>query len=126
MHVQVSPGQAKLVRCARGAILDVVVDLRHGSPTFGQWESTTLDDVAHRQLFIPVGFAHGFCVVSDDADVVYKCSSHYDPATERALAYDDPEIGIDWPEGPHVVSDRDRNATRLAELADELPFRYAG
>jgi dTDP-4-dehydrorhamnose 3,5-epimerase len=97
MHFQTSPGQAKLLRCARGAILDAVVDLRRGSPTFGAWEAHVLDDDSARQLYLPIGFAHGFCVLSDEADVVYKCSSYYDAATEAQLAYDDPEVGIEWP-----------------------------
>lgn len=122
MHFQVGHGQAKLVRCARGAILDVVVDLRRGSPTFGEWESHRLDSEAHRLLHVPVGFAHGFCVLSEVADVIYKCSSDYDPDLERGFAYDDPDVGIEWPQLDLVVSDRDRTAPRLAEIADELPF----
>jgi dTDP-4-dehydrorhamnose 3,5-epimerase len=122
MHFQTEPGQAKLVRCARGAILDVVVDLRRGSETFGRWEGHELDDAALRQLWVPVGFAHGFCVLSDEADVVYKCSSYYDPATEAGIAYDDPDVGIAWPDLDLTVSERDRSAPRLAEIADELPF----
>ena len=124
MHFAVGEGQAKLVRCARGSILDVVVDIRRGSPTFGEWESCRLDDESHRQLFVPVGFAHGFCVLSETADVVYKCSTYYDSDLERTLAYDDPAIGIDWPDLELVVSERDRNAPRLAEIADGLPFEW--
>jgi dTDP-4-dehydrorhamnose 3,5-epimerase len=120
LHFQLGPGQAKLVRCARGAVLDVAVDIRPQSPTFGQWEAHVLDDERHLQFFIPVGFAHGFCVLSEWADVLYKCSSYYDPALERAIAYDDPELGIEWPALDLVVSDRDRAAPRLAELAGEL------
>ena len=93
MHFSVGEGQAKLVRCARGRILDVVVDLRRSSPTYGEWESVELDDEHGRQLYIPVGFAHGFCVLSDLADVTYKCSTYYDGANERGFAYDDPEVG---------------------------------
>src|SRR5687768_3300314 len=122
MHFQLGSGQAKLVRCARGAILDVVVDVRRESPTFGRWEAATLDDELHRQLYVPVGFAHGFCVLSETADVLYKCSSYYDPEQERAVAYDDPDVGIDWPELELTVSDRDRAAPRLAEIADEISF----
>jgi dTDP-4-dehydrorhamnose 3,5-epimerase len=122
MHFQTSPGQAKLLRCARGRILDVVVDLRRASPTFGQWEGVTLDDESMRQLFVPVGFAHGFCVLSDEADVVYKCSAYFDPATEASLAYDDPDVGVEWPDLELIVSERDRTAPRLAEIADSLPF----
>jgi dTDP-4-dehydrorhamnose 3,5-epimerase len=123
IHFQLSPGQAKLVRCARGAILDVVVDLRRGSATFGQWESFRLDDETMHQLYVPIGFGHGFCVLSDEADVAYKCSSYYDPETEAGIAYDDPDVGIVWPADVEpIVSERDRNAPRLAELADTLPF----
>ncbi len=125
MHFQTHPGQAKLVRCARGRILDVVVDLRRGSETFGRWDGQELDDVGLRQLWIPVGFAHGFCVLSDEADVVYKCSSYYDQETEAGIAFDDPDVGIAWPEMELTVSERDRTAPRLAEIADELPFVYA-
>ena len=122
MHFQTSPGQAKLVRCARGRIVDVVLDLRRASPTFGQWEAVPLDDEAMRQVFVPVGFAHGFCVLSEEADVVYKCSSYFDPATEATVAYDDPDVGIEWPDLDLIVSERDRTAPRLAEIADSLPF----
>ena len=96
IHFQTEPGQAKLVRCARGEILDVAVDLRRGSPTYGQWEAHVLDDVKHRQLFVPVGFGHGFAVLSDEADVAYQVSSYYDPATEAGIAWDDPDVGVDW------------------------------
>lgn len=123
MHFQTSPGQAKLVRCARGAIFDVVVDLRRSSPTFGRWEGFVLDDESMRQLYVPVGFAHGFCVTSEVADVVYKCSSYYDAATESGIAWDDPAIGIEWPLGVEpIVSERDKTAPRLADVADALPF----
>ena len=124
MHFQVGDGQAKLVRCARGAILDVVVDIRRGSPTFGKWESHELDDEQHHQLYVPIGFAHGFCVTSEVADVIYKCSSYYDPELERGIAYDDPDLGIEWPDLDLIVSERDRSAPRLAEIAEELPFEY--
>lgn len=126
MHFQVGRGQAKLMRCARGAILDVVVDLRRGSPTFGEWEGFELDDSALHQLFVPVGFAHGFCVTSEVADVVYKCDSYYDPSAELGIRYDDPAIGIAWPAIELVPSERDARAPSLAEVADELPFTYLG
>jgi dTDP-4-dehydrorhamnose 3,5-epimerase len=123
IHFQTAPGQAKLVRCARGSIFDVVVDLRRGSPTFGAWEGFTLDDESMRQLFVPVGFGHGFCVTSALADVAYKCSSYYDAATESGIAYDDPAVGIVWPTDVEpIVSERDATAPRLADVADELPF----
>ncbi len=121
MHFQ--PGQAKLIRCARGAILDVVVDIRRGSPDFGRWEAFELDDVAHRQVYCPDGFAHGFCVLSEVADVVYKVSTYYDPASEGGFVFDDAEVGIGWPDGLELVASlRDRSAPKLAQLAPSLPF----
>ena len=122
MHFQTDPGQAKLVRCARGQILDVVVDLRRDSDTFGRWDGHELDDANLRQLWVPVGFAHGFCVLSEEADFVYKCSSYYDPATEAGIAYDDPDVGIAWPNLELLVSERDRAAPRLADIAESLTF----
>ena len=123
MHFAIGAGQAKLVRCARGRILDVVVDLRRASPTYGDWESVELDDERARQLYIPIGFAHGFCVLSDVADVTYKCSTYYDGAIERGFRYDDPEVGIEWPgDLDLLVSDRDRHAPTLAQIAHELAF----
>jgi dTDP-4-dehydrorhamnose 3,5-epimerase len=123
MHYQ--PGMAKLIRCVRGAILDVVVDLRRGSPNFGRWEGFRLDDEAHRQLFCPDGFAHGFCVLSEVADVVYKTSAYYDPAAEGGFAYNDPAVGIEWPPEVELISSaRDSAAPALAEIADSLPFNY--
>ena len=122
MHFQVGEGQAKLVRCARGSIHDVIVDLRRSSPTYGEWEAHQLDDERHLQLFVPVGFAHGFCVTSEVADVIYKCSTYYAPELERGIAYDDPDLEIEWPKLDHVVSERDAQAPRLAQIADELPF----
>jgi dTDP-4-dehydrorhamnose 3,5-epimerase len=125
LHFQTDPGQAKLVRCARGAILDVAVDLRRGSPTFGEWEAHVLDDERHRQLFVPIGFGHGFAVLSDIADVAYQLSSLYDPATESGIAWDDADVGVEWGiEGP-LLSERDQSAPRLSEVAAELPFEYA-
>src|SRR3954465_14238035 len=96
IHFQTHPGQGKLVRVARGRVLDVVVDLRRGSPTFGEWEGVELDDVSGRMLWIPIGFGHGFLVLSDVADFVYKCTAYYDPATEAGIKFDDPDVGIDW------------------------------
>jgi dTDP-4-dehydrorhamnose 3,5-epimerase len=123
MHFQ--PGQAKLVRCVRGAILDVVVDLRRGSPAFGAWEGFELDDVAHRQVYCPDGFAHGFCVLSEIADVVYKTSDYYDPAAEGGFRFDDSAVGIEWPTEIELVpSARDRSAPLLSEIADSLPFEF--
>jgi dTDP-4-dehydrorhamnose 3,5-epimerase len=126
VHFQTSPGQGKLVRVARGIVYDVAVDLRRGSPTFGEWEAVELDDESHRQLWIPVGFGHGFCVLSETADFVYKCTAYYDAATEAGIRFDDPDVGIEWPDGIELIfSERDRTAPTLAEIAEELPFRYA-
>ena len=122
LHFQTSPGQAKLVRCPRGRIWDVAVDLRRDSPTYARWEAYELDDERHRQLFVPIGFAHGFCVLSEVADMSYMLSSVYDPATEAGIAWDDPEVGVEWPIAEPQVSERDRTAPRLAEIADELPW----
>jgi dTDP-4-dehydrorhamnose 3,5-epimerase len=123
MHFSIGDGQAKLVRCARGRILDVAVDLRRASPTYGEWESFELDDEHAHQLYVPVGFAHGFCVLSELADVTYKCSTYYHPDVERGFRYDDPEVAIDWPQDiALLVSERDKMAPTLREIADELPF----
>jgi dTDP-4-dehydrorhamnose 3,5-epimerase len=118
MHMQ--RGQAKLVRCPWGRIFDVAVDLRPDSPTYKRWEGYELDDVDHRQLFIPAGFGHGFCVLSQTADVLYRLSSYYDPDLEGGIAWDDPEIAVHWPIPDPVLSDRDRSAPRLAEVAPTL------
>jgi dTDP-4-dehydrorhamnose 3,5-epimerase len=122
LHFQTRPGQAKLVRCARGRIFDVAVDLRRGSPTYGRWEGHVLDDESHRQLFVPVGFGHGFAVLSEVADVAYLLSSPYDPQTEAGIAWDDSDVGVVWPVSDPLLSQRDGSAPRLAEVADSLPF----
>jgi len=128
MHFQVDPGISKLVRCARGAIFDVVVDLRRGAPTFGEWEAFELTDENMRQLYCPIGFAHGFCVTSEVADVIYRQSGYYAPELEGGIAYDDPDVGIVWPLPPEELrpSARDAAAPRLRDVEGELPFRYAG
>ncbi len=128
MHFHVGAGVAKLVRCARGRILDVVVDLRRGSPTYGEWEGFELDDELMRMLYVPVGFAHGFCVLSDVADVIYKQTAYYHPAIERGMAWNDPDVAVRWPlaEADLVVSERDAAAPRLSEIAADLPFEYRG
>jgi len=122
IHFQTEPGQAKLVRCARGAVLDVAVDLRRDSPTFGQWEAHVLDDEKHRQLFVPVGFGHGFAVLSEVADFTYLLSSLYDPLTEAGIAWDDPDVAVDWQVTEPLLSERDRSAPKLSEIAQTLPF----
>ena len=122
IHFQTEPGQAKLVRCPRGAILDVAVDLRRGSATYGQWEAHVLDDEQHRQLFVPVGFGHGFAVRSEEADVTYLVSSLFDPLTESGIAWDDPDVAVDWQVEDPLLSERDKSAPKLAEVAETLPF----
>lgn len=123
IHFQTHPGQGKLVRVARGRVFDVVVDLRRGSETFGEWEGVTLDDETGTMLWIPVGFGHGFLVLSELADFVYKCTNYYDPATEAGIRFDDPEVGIEWPSDVELLySERDATAPTLAEVADSLPF----
>jgi dTDP-4-dehydrorhamnose 3,5-epimerase len=123
IHFQTHPGQGKLVRVARGRVWDVVVDLRRGSETFGEWEAVELDDERGRMLWIPVGFGHGFLVLSDVADFVYKCTNYYDAATEAGIRFDDPEVGIEWPADVELLySERDHTAPRLSEIADSLPF----
>ncbi len=126
MHFHVGPGVAKLVRCSRGRIVDVAVDLRQGSPTYADWEAVELDDTSMRELFVPVGFAHGFCVLSEVADVIYKQTAYYDPEIERGIAWNDPDVGIEWPlpEAELIISERDADAPLLRELAGELPFRW--
>jgi dTDP-4-dehydrorhamnose 3,5-epimerase len=117
LHYQSAPGQAKLIRVAEGRIFDVVVDIRPGSPTFGQWEGVYLDADSHQQLFVPIGFAHGFCVVSEMADVVYKVSAPYNAATECGIAYDDPRVGVEWPVKDPILSARDQKAESFADYA---------
>jgi dTDP-4-dehydrorhamnose 3,5-epimerase len=126
MHFQIGEGTAKLVRCARGAIVDVVVDIRKGSPTYGEWEAFELSEENLRMAYVPVGFAHGFCVVSDVADVMYKQSNYYSDELERGFSYRDPEVGIEWPlpVAELIPSQRDASAPLLSEISDELPFRY--
>jgi dTDP-4-dehydrorhamnose 3,5-epimerase len=122
MHFQV--GMAKLVGCPHGAILDVVVDVRRGSPAFGQWEAFELNDENLRQLYCPVGFAHGFCVTGESADMIYKCSAYYDASLEGGFKYDDPDVGIEWPGDELLPSERDANAPLLREIEADLPFSY--
>jgi dTDP-4-dehydrorhamnose 3,5-epimerase len=128
MHFQIGEGAAKLVRCARGAIVDVMVDLRRGSPTFGEWEAFELTEANMRMVYCPIGFAHGFCVVSDIADVMYKQDHYYADATERGIAYNDPDIAIKWPlpVAELIPSQRDATAPLLRDIESELPFVYNG
>jgi dTDP-4-dehydrorhamnose 3,5-epimerase len=124
LHLQVSRPQGKLMRAVSGSMLDVAVDVRTGSPTFGRWTSALLSGDNFRQFYVPPGFAHGFAVLSEVVDVEYKCTDYYDPGDELTVRWDDPAIGIVWPLTEPNLSDRDRNAPPLAELLDRLP-RYA-
>jgi len=126
MHFQIGEGAAKLVRCARGAIVDVMVDIRRGSPTFGEWEAFELTEENMRTVYCPVGFAHGFCVLSDVADVMYKQSNYYADATERGIAYNDPDVAIEWPlpVAELIPSQRDATAPLLRDITADLPFVY--
>lgn len=126
LHFQIGDGCAKLVRCGRGHIWDVIVDLRNGSPTYGQWEGFDLSDENMHALYVPIGFAHGFAVISDVADVLYKQTRYYTADVERGIAYNDSEVGVEWPLGAAEiqVSDRDANGPSLAAVAGELPFAY--
>ena len=124
MHFAIGRGATKLVRCGRGAIYDVLVDLRRGSPTFGEWEGCELTDENMRIVYVPVGFAHGFVVTRDLADVIYKQSNYYSTDVERGFSIDDPDVAIAWPDAgvERIVSERDVNAPRLSEIAADLPF----
>lgn len=122
LHYQLVQPQGKLVRVSRGEVFDVAVDVRVGSPTFGQWFGCILDDKTHRQLYVPPGFAHGFCVLSDVADFVYKCTDYYHPQSEQGIAWDDPALGIEWPLSDVQLSEKDRQHPVLAEqLRERLP-----
>ncbi|MET0793752.1 MAG: dTDP-4-dehydrorhamnose 3,5-epimerase [Polyangiaceae bacterium] len=116
LHYQSSPGQAKLMRVSRGRIWDVALDIRPESTTFGRWQALELDDQKREQLFIPVGFAHGFCVLSEVAEVQYKVSTPYDANTECALSYADPELSIAWPVSAPLLSARDLKAESFASF----------
>lgn len=124
LHYQLTQPQGKLVRVSRGKVLDVAVDVRLGSPTFGQWASCALDDETHRQFYVPPNFAHGFVVLSEVADFEYQCTDYYHPESEQSILWNDPEIGIDWGVLAEDVklSEKDQNAVQLAtQPAEKLP-----
>ncbi len=124
LHYQEPRAQGKLVRCIRGALFDVAVDIRRGSPHFGKWYSIEISDENKRMLWIPPGFAHGFCAISEEADLVYKCTELYDARADRCILWNDPEIGIDWPLTEPLLSPKDAAAPRLSEV--ELLPEYKG
>lgn len=122
LHYQLDKPQGKLVWVVHGEVFDVAVDIRHGSPTFGKWSGMTLSSKQYRQMFVPQGFAHGFCVVSESASVLYKCTEYYAPQTERGIRWDDLSLGIKWPEMDPIVSKKDRQYPALKDIPhNELP-----
>ena len=116
LHYRVDPEQAKLVRVVKGEVFDVVVDIRKGSPTFGEWQSFILSSTNFLQLYVPVGFAHGFCVLSDVAEFLYNVSEYYSAEKEKGILWNDPDIGINWPISNPVLSDKDEGNPRLRNL----------
>ena len=123
LHAQRRRAQGKLVRVIRGEIFDVAVDIRNGSPTFKKWAGVSLSAENHREVYVPPGFAHGFCVTSDIAEVIYKCTDLYDPSDEFGIAWNDPDLAIRWPVEKPVISEKDSRAPRIAEIVATLP-RY--
>jgi dTDP-4-dehydrorhamnose 3,5-epimerase len=121
LHAQWRKPQGKLVRTLAGEIFDVAVDARKGSPTFGKWFGTTLSSTNHHQLWVPAGFIHGFCVVSETAEVEYKCTDLYDPGGELGVAWNDPAIGVVWPTSQPILSAKDAAAPPLSAVLDKLP-----
>ncbi len=125
LHYQLQHPQGKLVRVVSGEVFDVAVDIRRGSPTFGRWVGATVSAANHRQLYVPPGFAHGFCVLSEYADFLYKCTDYYAPDDEHGVRWDDPDIGIEWPALAFRLSEKDRGNPLLRELDAELPVYEA-
>ncbi|MEE4358046.1 MAG: dTDP-4-dehydrorhamnose 3,5-epimerase [Desulfococcaceae bacterium] len=123
LHYQIRRPQAKLVQALSGEIFDVAVDIRPASPAFGKWVGVILSADNHRQLFIPEGFAHGFCVLSETAHFLYKCSDFYAPGDEGGILWSDPQIGIEWPVENPIISEKDRSFPCLSECGpDRLPY----
>ena len=120
LHYQLNNPQGKLVRVVSGEVFDVAVDIRRGSPWFGKWVGAILSEENHRQMYVPPGFAHGFCTLSEHADFLYKCTDLYAPGDEYGIAWDDPEIAIEWPEMDYLISDKDL-ANPLLNESDHLP-----
>ena len=128
IHYQLTQTQGKLVRVTSGSVFDVAVDVRHGSPTFGQWYGTQLDEESMRMMYVPPGYAHGFVVLSESADFLYKCTDYYHPESEQGIAWDDPDIGIEWPitnlTSDIALSEKDKKNVLLKDQSiDKLP-RY--
>jgi dTDP-4-dehydrorhamnose 3,5-epimerase len=121
LHYQLKNPQGKLVRVVTGEVFDVAVDVRKGSPTFGKWVGDYLSETNHKMLYVPPGFAHGFCVVSESADFLYKCTEFYDPNDEQGIIWNDPQINISWPCETFQLSGKDQHYKTLAEMTDYLP-----
>jgi len=126
LHYQYPQSQGKLVQVLSGQVVDIAVDIRAGSPTYGQWFSQVLSDTNHKQLYIPPGFAHGYCVTSETAVFSYKCTDFYNPATENGIIWNDPDLNIEWPIAKPVLSDKDSNYARLKDLAPEKIPHFEG
>ena len=127
LHYQTNPmSQAKLIRCTKGSIFDVAVDIRKGSPQYAKWTGVVLSDENKKQIFIPQGFAHGFLTLTDDVEVQYKADNYYAPHSDGNIRWDDPDIGIEWPAAPVILSDKDKNAPLLKERVErnELNFMF--
>jgi dTDP-4-dehydrorhamnose 3,5-epimerase len=124
LHYQVAPAQSKLLRVVVGKVLDVAVDIRWGAPTFGQWVGVHLSAENRRQLYVPEGFAHGFCVLSDVAEVIYKVNSYYQREGDRGIAWDDPDIGVAWPIAEPLLSARDQAHPRLCDAPQDFLYQY--
>ena len=122
LHAQIKQPQGKLIRVIEGEVFDVAVDIRPKSPTFKTWVAVTLSQQNFKQIYIPPGFAHGFCVLSDNAQFEYKCTAYYDPTDELTILWSDPEISIDWPVLEPILSEKDKNAPLLNEVLNKLPL----
>jgi len=126
LHTQLGQPQGKLIRAIRGEIFDVAVDIQKGSPTYGEWVSVTLSGDNFKQLYVPPNFAHGFVVLSEEADIEYKCTNFYDPKSEITVIWNDPELNIDWPMDKPILSDKDKQGLPLKEFESQLPVFTAG
>ena len=125
LHYQLGRPQGKLVRVTKGEVFDVAVDVRRGSPHFGKWVGVTLSAENKHQFYIPEGFAHGFCVISENAEFLYKCTDYYAPEEERGIIWNDPDISIDWPVLEPLLSSKDSGNSRLSDMGEDLPL-YSG